>query len=68
MRRNALNTPAAANFREGNAAYSHVRGGSQDFSRPPPSYGGGGDGANVPLRTFEQEHGPVEYYNVQPGK
>ncbi|KAK5080387.1 hypothetical protein LTS08_007685 [Lithohypha guttulata] len=77
MRRNARNTPAAQNFRGANlAAYSHVRSGSANenqFSVPPPSYdshrGNGHSEQHVPLRRFEQEqHGPTEYYSVQPNK
>lgn len=72
MRRNAMNTPAAQNFRDANTAYSHVRGGSfgqNDFSRPPPSYAGAPTEQHVPLRTFDEgRHGTVEYYNVQPNK
>ncbi|KAK5093029.1 hypothetical protein LTR70_000504 [Exophiala xenobiotica] len=72
MRREAMNSNAAHNFREGMPAYSHVRGGSTqqhgpaDFAAPPPAYG-----QSVPLQTFGQQplrQGPTEYYNVQPNK
>lgn len=50
MRRNAMNSTAAFNFREGQGQY----------------------GQNVPMQPMggqgQQQHGPVEYYNVQPPK
>ena len=78
MRRNrtkkAMNTPAAQNFRDTTTpAYSHVRGGSTsgqqvNFSAPPPAYGHDAE-ARIPLQSMNrQEHGPVEYFNVQPTK
>lgn len=74
MKRQAMNSSAAYNFREGTTAYTHVRGGSigrhgpADFAAPPPAYG-----QSVPLQTFEQRplqshYGQREYYNVQPNK
>jgi len=72
MRRDAMNSNAAQNFREGTTAYAHVRGGSTqqhgpaNFAAPPPAYG-----QAVPLQTFQQQpstHGPTEYYSVQPNK
>lgn len=72
MRKQAMNSNAAHNFREGTTAYAHVRGGSiheqgrADFTAPPPAYG-----QSVPLQTFEQQpltHGTAEYYSVQPNK
>lgn len=71
MRKNAMNSAAAYNFREGNTGYTQGRGGTGNgytsFEGAPASHG-----QSVPMQTFGQQHhayeAPMEHYSVQPNK
>lgn len=60
MKKGAMNTAAAQNFRDTNTAYSHVQG--NDFEPAPAVYNP--NVQQIPL----QSRGNFEYYSVQPNK
>lgn len=68
MKKNAMNTVAAQNFRDAPTAYSHVRGGSlprNDFEHAPAVYFP--NTQQIPLVSRETGQ-PFESYSVQPNK